>query len=472
MSERTRPTGTLETRGIEQVPERERTARVRGLFPTWAGANITVLLLTMGAVLVAHRLAFWQVLVVAVAAPAASFALVGVAGIAGRRGGAPGMALSRAVFGQRGNLLPGALIWTARWGWETINAVTGAYALLTVLDIGLGVRDGTALRVVALTCFVAATFAISGLGIRAVRACTAYAAVLFGLFSVLVLAYLLPTTDWSPVLGRPAGPAAAMLTGFGVIAAGGISWLPSAPDFTRYLPGAASGGAIVAVTVAGACVVAAPLILLGAVLAVGTPDLAAAHDPVSFLGESLPTWIAVPYLLIALTGSLLINALSMYSAGFTAQTLGFRVSRLSAVLVNAVISLVLGTVLMLTARAFVAEFTAFLSLLAVTFSAWGGVFGADMLRRPGYDGAALSDTGPGSAYWYRHGFCPAAVTAWAAGLGTGLLFLRSVWFDGPLARDTFVGEYGLGWIVTIAVSGLLYLALPKPAVVAAAADRG
>jgi purine-cytosine permease-like protein len=220
----------------------------------------------------------------------------------------------------------------------------------------------------------------------------------------------------------------------------------------------------VGVTVAGACVVAVPLVLLGAVLAVSAPGLATVPDPVSFLGETLPTWIAVPYLLIALTGTLLINVLSMYSAGFTAQTLGLRVSRLRAVLLNAVISLVLGALLMVAARGFLADFTAFLSLLAVAFSAWGGVFGADMLRRTRYDGAALADTGPAGAYWYRHGFAPAAVIAWAVGLVAGLLFLRSAWFDGPLARGTAVGDYGLGWVATMLVSALLYLALPKPPV--------
>ena len=66
-----------------------------------------------------------------VTAPIVSYGLVGLIGVAGRRGGPPGMALPRAVFGQRGDLLPGALIWVARWGWETINAVSGAYALLT-----------------------------------------------------------------------------------------------------------------------------------------------------------------------------------------------------------------------------------------------------------------------------------------------------------------------------------------------------
>ncbi|MDH6487032.1 purine-cytosine permease-like protein [Streptomyces sp. SAI-127] len=105
----------LETHGLEQIPEAERTAKTRELFPTWVAA-----------------LDFWQTLVVGVTAPIVSYGLVGLISIAGKRGGAPGMALSRAVFGQRGNLLPGALIWVARWGWETINAVTGAYALIVV----------------------------------------------------------------------------------------------------------------------------------------------------------------------------------------------------------------------------------------------------------------------------------------------------------------------------------------------------
>ncbi|MFD7815165.1 cytosine permease [Streptomyces sp. NPDC059785] len=457
--------GGLETRGIEPVPHAERTARTRELFPTWVAANISVLLLTMGASLaVSYGLNFWQSLVVGVAAPVVSYGLVGLIGIAGKRGGAPGMALSRAVFGQRGNLLPGALIWVARWGWETINAVTGAYALLTVLDILFGVHSNTFLIVVTLLLFVITTFAISGLGIGAVRRCNKWATYLFGAFSVLVLGYLVVDTDWGRVFGGSAGSTSMMITGVGMIAAGGISWVPSSPDFTRYLPRTASSAAIVRNSIGGAGIVVLPMVLMGAVMAVSTPDLASAADPVSFLGEILPLWIAVPYLLIALVGMLLINAMSMYSAGFTAQTLGFRVPRHWAVSVNAVISLVFGGILMLAATSFLGSFIAFLSLLAVAFSAWVGVFGADMLRRKEYDPAALVDTTRTSAYWYRGGVSPAAVAAWAVALGGGLLFTTSDWFTGPLAANNPVGEYGLGWVATVVIAFLLYTVLPKPAV--------
>ncbi|GGN76340.1 allantoin permease [Streptomyces albiflavescens] len=464
-------TPALETRGIEPVPHSERTARTRDLFPTWVAANISVLLLTMGATLAAtYGLNFWQALVVGVAAPIVSYGLVGLIGIAGRRGGAPGMALSRAVFGQRGNLLPGSLIWIARWGWETINAVTGAYALLTVLDILFGIKSNTFLIIVTLLLFVITTFAISGLGINAVQKCNKWATYLFGGFSVLVLGYLIVDTDWSKVFGQAAGQTSLMITGVGLIAAGGISWVPSSPDFTRYLPPTASSAAIVRNSVGGAGIVVLPLVLMGAVMAVSTPDLASAADPVSFLGAILPLWIVVPYLLIALVGMLLINAMSMYSAGFTAQTLGFKVPRHWAVSVNAVISLVFGGILMLVATSFMGSFIAFLSLLAIAFSAWVGVFGADMLRRKEYDAGALLDTTRTSAYWYRGGFSPAAVAAWAVGLGSGLLFTASDWFTGPLASNNPIGEYGLGWVATIVVSFLLYVVLPKPAVVAPEAE--
>ncbi|MFD9408291.1 cytosine permease [Streptomyces sp. NPDC059989] len=454
---------SVETRGLEPVPDSERSGRVRELVPTWVAANISVLLLTMGAGLVIfNKLNIWQVLVVAVAAPVVSYGIVGLISIAGKRGGAPGMALSRAVFGQRGNLFPGALIWVARWGWETINAVSGAYAVLTVLDLLFGIKSNTALIVVTLLFFVGCTFVVSGLGINALRVCSKWSTYLFGTFSVLVLGYLLFTTDWSAVFGKPAGSTAMMIAGIGTIAAGGISWVPSGPDFTRYLPRTASSKGMVGATIGGAGVVVLPMVLMGAVMAVGTPDLATAQDPVSFIGELLPTWIAVPYLLIALIGMLLINSMSMYSAGFTAQTLGIKVPRAWAVSVNAVISLVFGFLLMVVATSFFGSFISFLTLLAVAFSAWIGVFGVDMLRGRTYDGPALLDTTRTSAYWYKGGFAWQAMTAWGLALVVGLLFTKVDWFSGPLA-STWIGQNGLGWAAGILTSALLYAVLPRTA---------
>ncbi|MEV8107620.1 cytosine permease [Streptomyces sp. NPDC088135] len=462
----------METRGLEPVPDNERTGRVRTLFPTWVGANLTVLLLTVGAGLVVlDSLNLWQVLAVAVLASVIGFGLVGLVSIAGRRGGAPGMALSRAVFGQRGNLLPGALTWVARWGWETVNAVTGTYAVLAVLGLLFGVTGNHSLTLVTLLVFVGCSWLVSGLGIGALRVCCTWSAYLFGGVSVLVLIHLIGATDWREVLGRPAGPTGMVIAGVGTLAAGGISWAPSGPDFARYLPRTASGRAMVAATVGGAGIAYLPMVLMGAVMAVAEPGLAVTRDPVAFVGPLLPGWLSVPYLLLIVVGMVLINAMSMYSAGFTAQTLGFTVSRVWAVGVNAAISLLLGASLMLTAAGFLDTFVSFLNLLAVTFSAWIGVFAVDLLRGRAYDPVALLDTTPTSAYWYTGGFSVPAVTAWAAGLAAGLLLTSVRWFSGPLAT-TWPGRQGLGWAATITVSAALYAILPRPAGRARESDGG
>ncbi|MFG2427913.1 purine-cytosine permease family protein [Streptomyces sp. NPDC048590] len=461
----------MENRGLDPVPDEERTGRVRSLIATWAAANMTVLLLTVGAGLtVFDGLNFWQVLIVGTVAPVLSFGLVGLMSVAGKRGGAPGMALSRAVFGQRGNLFPGALVWVSRWGWESINAVTGSYALLAVLDLTLGTRRSSQAALVTLTAFVGAAFLVSGLGIRALRVCSRVSTCLFGAASLLVLAHLIATSPWASVVARPPGETALVTAGIGTLAAGGISWAPSAPDFTRYLPRSSSAVAMAGAAVGGALVVVLPLVMMGAVMAVGAPGLASTKDPVSFIGELLPRWIAVPYLLTAVVGMMLINSMSLYSAGFTAQTLGLALPRAWAVGVNAAISLLLGGLLMVVAESFIGTFLSFLTLLGVTFSAWIGVFGVDLLRGRTYDTVALMDTGPGGGYWYTGGFSGQAMGAWGAGLVVGLLLTEVEWFTGPLA-STWAGRDGLGWAVTILVSGGLYAALPRPAGTAGGAGQ-
>ncbi|GAA2331631.1 cytosine permease [Streptomyces caniferus] len=470
--------GAVETRGIEPVPDHERHGRVRELFPTWVAANISVLLLTMGASLVVNNgLNFWQVLLVAAIAAAVAFGMVGVLSVSGKWGGAPGAMLSRAAFGVRGNYFPGAILWVARFGWETINAVTGAYAVLTVLHLLLGIESNNVLVVVTLLAFVAVTYLVSGMGRKALNVCNKYSTYLFGLFSIMVLVYLVATMDWDAIFAKKAGTTAMVIAGIGTIAAGGISWVPTGPDFARYLPHSASGKKIVGTTVSGAALVLLPMVLMGGVMAVSNPKLAGQNtDPMSFLGTILPSWLAVPYLITALVGMVLINSLSMYSAGFTAQTMGVKLPRALAVSINAVISLVGGLFMMLVAKDFIGQFIAFLTLLAVSFSAWIGVYGVDMARRRKlavrYDADSLMNTGRTSRYWYTGGFCWQAMTAWALALGAGLCFTKVQWFTGPLAT-TWIGENGLGWAATIAIGALAFAVLPTPreSVPAAGADE-
>lgn len=73
--------------------------------------------------------------------------------------------------------------------------MTGSYAPLTALNVLFGIRSNTFLIVATPLAFVVATFAISDLGISAVRTCGTGATWLFGGFSVLVLGRLVAGTD-------------------------------------------------------------------------------------------------------------------------------------------------------------------------------------------------------------------------------------------------------------------------------------
>ncbi|ROS58029.1 purine-cytosine permease-like protein [Frigoribacterium sp. PhB160] len=464
---------TIEQRGIEPVPDDERTGQAGALFWVWFAANISILGLPLGATLVAFQgLTIWQALVVAVVGAAGSFALVGVISIAGRRGGAPGLTLSRAVFGVRGNIGPTAISLLSRLGWETVNTTTAAFVLLSLFAILFG-ADGRAkeqplVTLAAILVFIVCTVLVSGLGHAAIVVIQRWATWIFGALNVFVAVFLVARVDWDTVSSAPAGPVSAMVIGIGTIAAGtGIGWATAGADIARYSKTSVKAGKLVLASAVGAGVPLVLLIGLGALLSAGDPTLAQAGDPVAAIRDLLPSWMAVPYLVAAFGGLLLSNHLSVYSASLTTLTLGVKVPRVWAVAVDVVITFVGAIYFMLVADGFYAPFITFISILAVPITAWLGVFIADMARRTWYDSDALLDLRRGGRYWYTGGVSLPALGAWGVAIVVGTLFTAvqvgdaAPVFVGPLS-DTWVGANGLGWVVTFVVAVGAYLLLGGP----------
>ncbi|MFF3710861.1 purine-cytosine permease family protein [Streptomyces phaeochromogenes] len=471
--------GTVETRGIEPVPESERHGHASQMFWTWFAANISILGLPLGATLVAFRgLNIWQAVLVAVCGSVGSFALVGALSIAGKKGGAPALTLSRAVFGQRGNHGPTLVTWLSRVGWETITTTTAAYALLALLNTVFGAGRGTVLTLLCLLVFIACTLMISGLGHATIMWINKWATVVFGVLNLAVMGFLVATVDWSKVLDIPAGPVSGVIAGIGFIAAGtGIGWANAGADYARYLPRAIPGMRLVRASAFGAGIPLVLLISLGSLLTAGDPTLATSADPVAAINAMLPSWMAVPYLIAAFGGLLMSNHLSTYSAGLTMITLGIRVPRAWAVVLDVVLMFLGGIYFMLVADDFYGPFSTFLTLLAVPISAWIGVIAVDMVRGRHYDPAGLMDTGRGGRYWYTGGFHLPAVGAWLAAIAAGLLFTKAatgaddVWFAGPLA-DSWLGTNGLGWLIAIVTAGATYALLGRRSSVTADSATG
>jgi nucleobase:cation symporter-1, NCS1 family len=458
-----------EQRGIEPVPVEERRGNPLQLFWVWFAANISILGLPLGAVLVSLGLNIWQALAVTVIGAFGSFALVGLISIAGRRGGAPSLTLSRATFGVRGNIGPTLVSLCSRLGWETVNTTTAAFALLSLCTILLNTDErAKSVPVLTLACigvFVLCTVAVSGMGHATLLVIQKWATWVFGALNLFVMAFLFVEIDWQAVTGAPAGPLSAVLVGLGAIAGGtGIGWANAGADMSRYQAPAVRAGRLVASASVGAGIPLVMLIGLGSLLAAGEPSLGSATDPVAAIRALLPDWVAVPYLITAFGGLLLSNHLSVYSAGLTTLTLGVRIKRVYAVVLDVTVTTLGSIYLMLIASSFYGPFVTFISLLAVPISAWVAVFLVDMLRRHHYDPDALMNVRSSSAYWYRGGIEWRAFGAWLAAIVLGYLFVSArpsadeVWFTGPL-YDTWLGQNGFGWVVALAVGAGVYYAL-------------
>ena len=107
---------SIETNGINPIPDDERHGRPLELFWIWFAANISVLGMFYGLALVTfYGLSLPQALVAGTLGTVVSFLLVGFISLAGRRGGAPTLTLSRAPFGVVGNALPTVVSYLCRW---------------------------------------------------------------------------------------------------------------------------------------------------------------------------------------------------------------------------------------------------------------------------------------------------------------------------------------------------------------------
>jgi len=460
----------VEVNGINRVPESERTGRLADLFWIWFAANIGILAVVYGAVILSFGMNLWQGILV-VLLGSASFFLVGVFTVAGRDGGAPMMTLSRAVFGIYGNVLPNAVSWISLVGWETVSVITGTLALMALFAMWVS-GSTVLLAIVAMVIMVGLTIMAGLLGQATLVVIQTWASYIFGVLTFLVIALLIPGTNWSALLARPTGP---WLTGFIpaltiVIAGTGLSWANAAADYSRYLPRRTRSGGVVWSTTLGGAIPLVVLMFTGMLLASHNTALATSANPIAVIKAALPSWAAIPYLITAAGGLVVEADLSLYSSGLNLLNMFVPWPRYRTVVVDAVI-MVAGTVyVVLVARNFFGPFESFLVVLGIGLAAWAGVFLSHQLWR----------RAPGDAYSDRLLYARAgdggkptrtvnlpAVVSWIVGVVVGLLFTSSPFFNGPLATGVFASS-SLEVVFAFVVAAGLYLATSRPAAAASA----
>jgi NCS1 family nucleobase:cation symporter-1 len=459
---------SIETNGINAIPDTERHGRPVELFWIWFAANISILGIFYGLALVTfYGLNLVQALVAGILGTVISFVLVGLISLAGKRGGAPTLTLSRAPFGVVGNALPTLVSYLALVGWETILVALASLAAQAILD-RLGIGGGNVSLAIAFAIVAPLTIAIGLLGHATIVRLMTWFTWAFAAMTVVFFALQLGEVDWDKVTALPSGPFwAGFVGGMSVVAAGlGIGWINAAADYSRYLPQRSSSRGIVGWTVLGASLGPVVLIAFGILLAANNDQLASESNLIGALAEPLPTWFLVPYLLAGVGGLLAGAVIDMYSSGLNLLTLGVRLPRYQSILIDGAIMLAGNIYLLFFAPDFVGPFQGFLITLGVPLAAWGAVFLVDLAMyrwREGYDERALYDP---SARYGAVG--PAGLIAWIAavvvGLGlvtsTAAIFSWTGYLLGPLGgEEGAVGTSSIGLWIAFALAAILYAAL-------------
>ncbi|MBS1673860.1 MAG: cytosine permease [Actinobacteria bacterium] len=411
----------IERNGIEIIPESERTARPRDLFWPWFAANVSVFGMSYGSFLLGFGISLWQATVVSIIGIVVSFALCGLIAIAGKRGSAPTMVLSRAAFGVQGQKLPGIVSWLTSIGWETSLTITAVLATTTVLHALGWVGEGgdVVVNIVATALVAALIVAASVLGYHTIMKLQSVLTWLTGAFTIVFLILTFQSIHWDTVFARPDGTFAQTIGALVMVMTGfGLGWINIAADWSRYQKRSASDGQIVAWNTIGGSVAPIILVFFGLLLAGSDQKLmdAVGGDPIGALATLLPTWILLPFLIVAILTLVSGAVLGIYSSGLTLLSLGIRIPRPAAAAIDGVI-LTAGTIVVVFfATSFIGPFQSFLITLGVPMASWAGLLIADILRRKkDYDEEALFDaTGRyGSVDWISVGtMIVATVIGW------------------------------------------------------------
>lgn len=458
---------SVETHGIDVIPEAERHGKASDLFWVWLGANIIFTYIIDGAIVVSFGLSFWPAFA-AIIVGNLFVILVGVGSLTGPKAGTATLTVSRAPFGVLGSIPAALLSWITTVGWEAVNIVIATFALYEFLTT-VGVPGGDVTKAICLAALMLVMFAVAVWGHQTIVVLQKWFSIALGIGTVVLAGFVFPKIH----LHYHAAPLAAnnefssWLLALLIIAAGAFSWVNYPADYSRYLAKDTRYAPNLWWTALG-CFIPAVFITFVGLAAATTTNMS--NETAGIL-HLVPTWFGDVYLLIIVGGGITNNFLNTYSSGMSLLSVGIRIKRSRSIIFDAVIGGAM-SVYAIFVYNFTTSFVEFLSLMVLWIAPWMGVFLVDMvLRRINYD--APSFFRRGGAYWYSRGWNWRGVVAFALGIAGASLFANGTLYQGPLIG--LVGNGDISIYVGFVVAGVAYWALMRgrissdPQVIASAA---
>jgi len=217
--------------GITSVPERLRVLSGLDLTLLWGSLGVSLLVVVAGALLV-PALSLPQALLAILVGGLIGNAMLGAAGMIGADARVPAMVVLRAPLGRGGSYLATALNVAQCLGWAVFELIIIATAAAALSDklFGFEARWGWTLV------FGAVTVALALMGpIGVVRRFLRRFAVWVVLASLVYLTWwALDGANVSAIWNAPAEGGSSLWEGIDLVVALTVTWIPLAPDYTRF----------------------------------------------------------------------------------------------------------------------------------------------------------------------------------------------------------------------------------------------
>ncbi|MFC8125126.1 cytosine permease [Streptomyces sp. NPDC057302] len=463
----------IEQRGVDTIPDGERTSGPRDLISILLGSNLCLGVIVFGWLPVSFGLGWWASVTSVVAGTVLGTALTAPLALVSLRTGTNLSTSSGAQFGVRGRLVGSVVGLLLSLGYTALTVWIGGDVMVGVLHRLIGLPAGGLSYGIVYALLAAATVTGAVYGYRVLLRLSRVLAV--GMTALLILGAVAYAPDFTTSALPEAG--GYLLGSFwptwllALVAAGlsgPIAFITLLGDYTRYIsPARHSSRAVLRASWAG--LLAGLLVpqLFGTFTAYAA---GAALDYAGPLVSASPSWYLVPLLLAASAGSVGNAGLMLYSMGLDLDAILPRASRARATYTVATVA---------TGCVFVGHYaweaqdamTSFVLLLTAIGTPWAVITLIGFVRCGGaYDAEALqvfNRRSRGGIYWYRAGWNVPATVSWALGAAVGLAAVSLPSYEGPLLSLT--GGVDCSFLLSGVVGGIAYAVLerkgaPEPAV--------
>jgi NCS1 family nucleobase:cation symporter-1 len=217
--------------GITPVPERLRVLGLTDLTLLWGSLGVSLLVIVAGALLV-PALSLPQALLAILVGGVLGNLMLGLAGMIGADARVPAMVLLRAPLGRRGSYLATALNVAQCLGWAVFELIIIATAAAALSDSVFGFEARWAWTIV----FGGITAALALMGPIGVvrRFLRRYGVWIVGASLAYLTWWALDGVDLDVLWSAPAEGGSSVWQGIDLVVALTVTWIPLAPDYTRF----------------------------------------------------------------------------------------------------------------------------------------------------------------------------------------------------------------------------------------------